>query len=61
MQEHLRVDARLSDLAAGGAAPVLRLTTAREPGSPPFLYSAFLAVPVPNEPRDFRRSHLHPR
>jgi hypothetical protein len=58
MQEHLRTDARLSDLAAGGAAPVLHLTTAREPGSPPFLYSAFLAVPVPNEPRDFRRSHL---
>jgi hypothetical protein len=58
MQEHLRADARLSDLTTGGAAPVLRLTTAREPGSPAFLCSAFLAVPVPKELRDFRRGHL---
>ena len=58
IQEHLRADARLSDLASDGAAPVLCLTTAREPGGAPFLYSAFLAVPVPNEPRNFRRGHL---
>jgi hypothetical protein len=58
VQEHLRADSRLSDLATGGAAPVLRLTLAREPRSPPFLHSAFLSVPVPDEPRDFRRGYL---
>ena len=58
VQEHLRADARLSDLAADGAAPVLHLNTAREPGSAPFLHSAILAVPVPGESRDFRRGHL---
>lgn len=58
LQEHLRADARLSDLTTGGAAPVLHLTLAREPRSPPFLHSVFLSVPVPDEPRDFRRGFL---
>ena len=59
LQEHLRAAASLSDLATDGAAPVLQLTTARNPGSAPYLHAAFLAVPVPGEPRrDFRRGYL---
>lgn len=59
VQEHLRADTRLSDLAADGAAPVLQLTMARNPGSAPYLHAASLAIPVPGEPpRDFSRGHL---
>jgi len=51
--------AELSTLATNGIAPVLRLSTAREPGGAPFLHAAFLAVAVPGEPsRDIRRGHL---
>jgi hypothetical protein len=48
------------------SGPVLRLTTARNPGEAPFLHSAFLAFDVPGEnPRNFIRGQIrvpvHPR
>ena len=48
------------------SGPVLRLTTARNPGQAPFLHSAFLAFDVPGEnPRNFIRGQIrvpvHPR
>jgi len=53
VQERLTGCPELADLSAGGA-PVLRVTTAREPGAAPFLHSALLAIPVPGEnPVDF--------
>lgn len=50
IQPRLAAPPDLADLAAAGPAPVLRLTTAREPGGPPFLHSALLSIAVPGEP-----------
>jgi len=63
--EDLLVQARvvpvpeLADLTAA-RAPVLRLTTARDPSSLPFMHSALLTIAVPDEnPRHFVRGQLH--
>lgn len=59
VQARLSAAPELADLAMAGAAPVLRLTTARTPGGAPFLHSALLSVAVPGAPaRAFLRGHL---
>jgi hypothetical protein len=58
VEERLEACPELADLSAGGA-PVLRVTTAREPGGPPFLHSVLLTIPVPGEnPVDFLKGHV---
>jgi hypothetical protein len=59
IQERLRAADDAADLATEGRAPVLRLTTAREPGSAPFLYAALLEIDVPGErPHHFIRGRI---
>jgi hypothetical protein len=58
VQERLAGCPELADLSAAGA-PVLRLTTAREPRQAPFLHSVLLSIPVPGEnPLDFQKGHV---
>lgn len=59
VQPRLFAAPELADLAATGAAPVLRLTTARNPGEAPFLHSAFISIEAPGEPpRHFIRGQV---
>jgi hypothetical protein len=59
VQTRLFAAPELADLATGDTAPVLRLTTAREPGAGPFLHSALLSINVPGEwPRHFIRGQI---
>jgi hypothetical protein len=59
VQTRLQVAPAMEDLAAAGAAPVLRLTAARNPGEAAFLHSALLSVDVPGEsPRNFIRGKI---
>lgn len=59
IQERLRATDELADLATGGRAPVLRLTTAREPEGAPFLHAALLEIDVPGEnPQHFVRGRV---
>lgn len=59
VQPRLLAAADLQDLASSAVAPVLRLTTVREPGGAPFLHSALLEIAAPGEhPRDFMRGHI---
>jgi hypothetical protein len=60
VQTRLTPASELVDLMSGDDAPVLRVTTAREPDGEPFVHSALLEVHVPGErPRSFIRGHLH--
>jgi hypothetical protein len=59
VQTRLCATPELADLATSGAAPVLRLTTARYPGETPFLHSALISITVPGEqPRHFIRGQI---
>ena len=59
VETRLVVQPALDDLAVTGAAPVLRLTTARQPEGVPFMQSALLAIDVPGEsPRAFIRGQM---
>ncbi|WP_448190303.1 sugar-transfer associated ATP-grasp domain-containing protein [Azospirillum sp. sgz301742] len=59
VQTRLEAAPELADLSETGAAPVLRLATARRPGAAPFLHSALLSIEVPGEkPRNFLRGHV---
>ena len=59
VQVRLEPATELADLATNGAAPVLRLTTAREPGGTAFLHSALLSIDVPDQnARDFLRGQM---
>ncbi|HEY4088199.1 MAG TPA: sugar-transfer associated ATP-grasp domain-containing protein [Bryobacteraceae bacterium] len=59
VQPYLFAAPALADLTTAGAAPVLRITTARNPREAPFLHSALLAIDVPGEsPRHFIRGQL---
>lgn len=59
VQSRLTAHSELADLAVAGAAPVLRLTTARRPGEAPFLHSALLSIDVPGErPQNFVRGQI---
>lgn len=59
IQERLKPADELADLATGGRAPVLRLTTARRSGDLPFLYAALLEIDVPGEnPHHFIRGRV---
>ena len=59
VQSRLEAGEETADLASGGDAPVLRLTTAREPGGEPFLHSGLLAIRVPGEnARHFIRGQI---
>jgi hypothetical protein len=59
VQERLFSCSELSDLATGGVAPVLRISTARTPGGEPFFHSAHISVRVPGERKlNFIRSHM---
>lgn len=49
IQERVRTHPALENLSQGGRAPVLRLVTARYPGTRPFLHSALMAVSVPGQ------------
>jgi hypothetical protein len=60
VQEMLAAREDLRDLTDGDRAPVLRLTTAREPGGVPFLHSALLEIAVPGRiQRDFINGTVH--
>ena len=59
IQERVLAHPDCADLVVSGRAPVLRLTTAREPNGPAFLHSAFLSIGVPGQnPRNFLRGHI---
>jgi hypothetical protein len=59
VQARLQPARELADLAACGAAPVLRITTAREPEGTAFVHSALLSISVPGEsPRNFLTGHV---
>lgn len=60
IQELLRPPQALADLAEGWRPAVLRLTTARHAmGTPPFLHSALLVIPVPKRhPRNFLEGQI---
>jgi hypothetical protein len=59
VQARLFAAPELADLATSGVAPVLRLTTARNPGEAPFLHSALLSTEVPGErARHFIRGQI---
>lgn len=60
LEEKLEPSQELIDLSADGWAPVLRLTTAREPGGASFLHSALLVIPVPGySRRNFLRGNIY--
>ncbi|MFD1627831.1 sugar-transfer associated ATP-grasp domain-containing protein [Azospirillum griseum] len=60
VQDRLTARLDLADLADAGRAPVLRLTSARAPGQPPFLHSALLNIPVPGrDSRHFLHGEIH--
>lgn len=59
VQVRLEPAPELADLATKGAAPVLRLTTAREPEGAAFLHSALVSIDVPGQnARDFLRGQM---
>lgn len=59
VQTRLFAAPELADLVSSGTAPVLRLTTARNPGEAPFLHGALLSIDVPGEaPRHFIRGQV---
>jgi hypothetical protein len=59
VQARLYAAPELADLATFGVAPILRLTTARNPGEAPFFHSALLSIDVPGElPHDFLRGQV---
>jgi hypothetical protein len=59
VQTRLYAPPDLADIATSGVAPVLRMTTARNPGEAPFLHSALLSTQVPGErPRNFIRGQI---
>jgi hypothetical protein len=59
VQTRLFAAPELADLAASRVAPVLRLTTARNPGEAAFLHSALLSTEVPGErARGFIRGQM---
>lgn len=60
VQSRLAPSSELVDLMSGGDVPVLRVTTAREPGGQPFVHSALLEVRMPRErPHNFARGHIY--
>jgi len=60
LQERQQARSDMADLVADGRAPVLRLTTARRPGQPPFLHAALLTIAVPGrDPRHFLDGAVH--
>lgn len=60
VQTRLAPASELVDLMSGNNVPVLRVTTACEPGGQPFVHSALLEVGMPGEhPRNFVRGHVY--
>jgi Sugar-transfer associated ATP-grasp len=59
IQTRLNAAPEMDDLATFGAAPVLRLTTARSPAGTPFFHSGLLSINAPGErPRNFIRGQI---